>query len=158
MPGRHLIVGSLPKLKVHKLIAKFEKEMSRSLNYVLMPTSEFNYRRSVADKFLMNLLENAMKFRRQEPCYIHISAVRDGHEWVFCVADDGIGIDPQHAQQLFRIFKRLHGDQYEGTGIGLAICKKIVTRHGGRIWIDSTPGRGARFYFTLPAAAELESE
>ncbi len=99
-----------------------------------------------------NLLENAMKFCGEQPPRIHVSAEPQADGWRFCVLDNGIGIDPRQLEQIFRIFKRLHGDHYEGTGIGLAVCKKIVERQGGRIWVESEQGHGAKFYFTLPAA------
>ncbi|RPI19161.1 MAG: PAS domain S-box protein, partial [Acidobacteriales bacterium] len=101
-----------------------------------------------------NLLENAMKFSGEQPPRIHVSAESQADGWCFCVSDNGIGIDRRHLEQVFRIFKRLHGDDYEGTGIGLAVCKKIVERQGGRIWVESEQGHGATFYFTLPAAGE----
>jgi PAS domain S-box-containing protein len=99
-----------------------------------------------------NLLENAMKFRGEQPPRIHVAAEPQADGWRFCVSDIGIGIDSRHLEQIFRIFKRLHGDHYEGTGIGLAVCKKLVERQGGRIWVESEQGHGAKFYFTLPAA------
>jgi signal transduction histidine kinase len=105
-----------------------------------------------------NLVENAIKFRGEAAPQIHVSAERQGEECLFCVSDNGIGIGPQHVEQVFRIFKRLHGDIYEGTGIGLAVCKKIVERQGGRIWVESTLGQGARFYFTLPAPRQRVGE
>jgi chemotaxis family two-component system sensor kinase Cph1 len=98
-----------------------------------------------------NLLSNALKFHGPEPPRIHISARRDGPQWVFSVRDNGIGLDPKQAERIFEVFQRLHTrEKYPGTGIGLAMCKKIVERHGGRIWVESAPGNGATFYFTVP--------
>ena len=92
-----------------------------------------------------------MKFRGAAPCRIHISTQREGTVWRFAVRDNGIGIDPHQAGRLFHVFQRLHTRQeYPGTGIGLAICKKIVEYHHGKIWVESAPGRGATFFFTLP--------
>lgn len=99
---------------------------------------------------LQNLIGNALKFRGQEPPRVHISVTREDHHWRFGVHDNGIGIDPRQASRLFQVFQRLHTQsEYPGTGIGLAICKKIVEQHGGRIWVESQPGQGATFHFTL---------
>jgi light-regulated signal transduction histidine kinase (bacteriophytochrome) len=103
-------------------------------------------------QLLQNLLANALKFRGSEPPRVHVTARKQDSEWQFGVRDNGIGIDPRHASTVFQIFKRLHtSDRYPGTGIGLAVCKRIVERHGGRIWVERNPDQGSTFYFTLPA-------
>jgi light-regulated signal transduction histidine kinase (bacteriophytochrome) len=81
---------------------------------------------------------------------IHVSAESTGQSWVIAIRDNGIGIDPQYFTKIFGLFKRLHGREYPGTGIGLGLCKKIVERHGGRIWVESTAGKGSTFLFELP--------
>ena len=102
-------------------------------------------------QLFQNLIGNAIKFCNQESPRIHVSAEKRDRVWVFSVRDNGIGIDPQHAQRIFEMFKRLHTrEEYPGTGMGLAICKKIVGRHGGHIWVHSQPGEGATFYFSIP--------
>jgi PAS domain S-box-containing protein len=108
-------------------------------------------------QLFQNLISNGLKFRAQEPPCIHISARFYQNQWEFCIRDNGIGIESDYFEQIFVIFQRLHSRQrYGGTGIGLAICKKIVQRHGGKIWLDSIVGKGTEFYFTLPADAPPE--
>jgi light-regulated signal transduction histidine kinase (bacteriophytochrome) len=105
------------------------------------------------EQLFQNLISNAIKYRCTAPPHVEIEARRAHQEWIFSVKDNGIGIDPQYAKQVFGIFKRLHSSEsYSGTGIGLAICQKIVERYGGRIWVESELGKGAAFFFTLPVA------
>jgi two-component system CheB/CheR fusion protein len=98
-----------------------------------------------------NLIANSIKYRSGETPRIEIAAQRDAEGWLFSVRDNGIGIDPQDAERIFGMFKRLHGPDIPGAGIGLALCKKVVERHGGRIWVESETGQGATFKFTIPA-------
>ena len=99
-----------------------------------------------------NLIGNALKYRREEPPHIQIAASRlEGSHWRLSVRDNGQGFNPEHASAIFEPFKRLHGSTVPGSGIGLATCKRVIERLGGRIWADSTPGQGSTFYFTLPS-------
>jgi signal transduction histidine kinase len=103
-------------------------------------------------RLFQNLISNALKFCKAERPIVRIQAEARGGDWVFSVADNGIGIDPQYKDRIFLIFQRLHKQsEYPGTGIGLAVCKRIVERNGGRIWLESEPGKGTTFFFTLPA-------
>jgi len=112
--------------------------------------------RSQIAQLFQNLLGNAARFRSEEPLAVRVEAAREDTHWHFCVTDNGIGIAPDNLDQIFVMFRRLHkSTEYPGTGVGLAIAKKIVERHGGRIWATSQPGEGATFHFTLPCSDEL---
>jgi len=106
-------------------------------------------------RVFQNLISNAIKFCSEEPPRVHISAAQDADEWVFSVRDNGIGIDPQHHERIFTLFQRLHTRrQYPGIGVGATIARVIVQRHGGRIWVESEPGKGSTFYFTISTRGE----
>jgi signal transduction histidine kinase len=114
---------------------------------------------SLITSLFQNLVGNGIKFRSEKPPVVRIAARRDGKFWLFSVADNGIGIEPEFADRIFVIFQRLHDRAaYVGTGIGLAMCRKIVEYYGGRIWLDTTVSEGATFYFTLPAPLEEETD
>ena len=102
-------------------------------------------------QLMQNLIGNGLKYHGKEPPHVHVCAARNGTGWVFSIRDNGIGIPPKQHERIFEIFRRLHGAHaYPGTGIGLAVCRRIVNRHGGRIWVESEPGHGSVFHFTIP--------
>ena len=99
---------------------------------------------------MLNLVSNAIKYRGAEPPRIRITAQTRDDDWLFEVRDNGIGIAPKHHHQVFEIFKRLHDQkEYPGTGIGLAVCRRVIDRHRGKIWVESRPGEGSAFFFTI---------
>ncbi len=130
-------------------VAESLRETGASVTYDRLPQVQMG--EAHLQQVFQNLLSNALKYRNEEIPKIHISAVNLGSAWRFSMRDNGIGIDPQYKEKIFGVFKRLHRDQkYAGTGIGLAICHKVVERYGGRIWVESESGKGATFFFTIP--------
>jgi light-regulated signal transduction histidine kinase (bacteriophytochrome) len=101
---------------------------------------------------LRQLISNSCRFRSKDAPRIHVTSIRQGSEWHFSVRDNGIGFKPSYAGTIFQPFKRLHGKQYPGSGLGLPLAKRIVEQHGGRMWVDSVPGEGSTFWFSLPVA------
>ena len=100
---------------------------------------------------MQNLIGNGLKYHGADPPHVHVSAEQNGNEWTIAVRDNGLGIDAKHHEKIFEIFRRLHTQhKYPGTGIGLAVCRRIVLRHGGRIWLESQEGEGSTFYFSIP--------
>ena len=130
------------------------EESGAEISYANLPTLKAD--RSQLAQVFQNLIGNAIKFRGEEPPRIQVYADELGAEWLLSVSDNGIGMEPEYADRIFVIFQRLvTRDQYPGTGIGLAICKKIVENHGGRIWFESQPGKGTTFFFLMPVAEDV---
>jgi signal transduction histidine kinase len=157
----HSRVGAPPQLEpadcealLRKVLSNFQSAIAEAGAGVTcdpLPVVQADTRQ--LEQVFTNLLSNAIKFRGQDPLRVHISVEERTGEWVFSVQDNGIGLAPRYAGQVFEMFERLHSQaEYPGTGIGLAICKKIIESHHGRIWVDSEEGRGARFSFALPRA------
>jgi len=135
---------------VLKNLSTIIKEKEADITYDALPDVEADSLQ--LRQLFQNLISNALKFSRDGLIpRVEIEAKRHGPHWIFSVTDNGIGIETEYKTKIFEIFQRLHGNKkYSGTGIGLAICKKIVERHGGRIWVSSVPGKGSTFYFSLP--------
>ena len=126
------------------------RESGASVTHDSLPTVHGDYAQVV--RVFQNLIGNSIKYRRdEEPPRIHVTAERDGGHWKLAVRDNGCGFEPEDSERIFGVFQRLQDRNVPGTGIGLAICKRIVEAHGGRIWAESKPGEGAAFFFTLPA-------
>ncbi|MFO7996250.1 MAG: ATP-binding protein [Dehalococcoidia bacterium] len=141
----HVVVQAMANLKIAI------EESGASVSYDVLPTIMADEGQLV--QLFQNLIGNAIKFRREEPPCVHISAQRRNSVVTFSVKDNGIGIKPQHSQSIFEIFRRLHTrEEYPGTGMGLAICRKIVERHGGNISVTSQPGQGSTFHFSVDMA------
>jgi PAS domain S-box-containing protein len=134
-------------------LAEAIRECDAVVTYGALP--QVNMGEAHLQQVFQNLVGNALKYRKEEPPRIHISAAPHGSGWLFSVQDNGIGIELQYKEKIFGVFKRLHRDQkYAGTGIGLAICQRVVGRYGGRIWVESEPGKGSTFFFTIPQEVE----
>jgi light-regulated signal transduction histidine kinase (bacteriophytochrome) len=127
------------------------KESGAEITYDSLPAAPVHS--THLQQLFQNLIGNAIKYRSPDRRpIVHVGAERQGRQWVFSVRDNGIGIEPEYKERIFGLFKRLHtGDEYSGTGIGLAICQRIVERYHGRIWVESEPGQGSTFRFTIPA-------
>lgn len=137
------------KMNLHTAITEAGAEITSD------PLPNVIFDQSQLLQLFQNIMGNAIKYRSKEQPSIHVSASHKGNEWVFSISDNGQGFDPKYADRIFGVFKRLHGRDVPGTGIGLALCKRIVEKHGGRIWAESTPGKGSTFYFSVPVRETL---
>jgi light-regulated signal transduction histidine kinase (bacteriophytochrome) len=126
-------------------------EAEAEITHGLLPAVEMD--EFHLEQVFQNIIGNAIRYRSAARPSIHVDAEREGVCWKFSIRDNGIGIEPEYKEQIFGLFKRLHtASEYPGTGMGLAICQRIVERAGGRIWVESEPGRGSTFFFVLPGA------
>jgi light-regulated signal transduction histidine kinase (bacteriophytochrome) len=147
-PTEEIDAGEVLKTTLHSLGVTIN-ESGASIEATALPRVRMHG--FELEQVFQNLIANSIRYRKDFPPRIKISAVLQGNDWVFSVEDNGIGIEPKFKEQIFGIFKRLHsGAEYPGTGMGLAICQRIIERGGGRIWVDSEPGQGATFHFTVP--------
>jgi PAS domain S-box-containing protein len=148
-------VASVLETAIDELRGVIDQSLAR-IKVDPMPIVRANKNQLV--RLFRNLLGNAIKYRGEHTPEIHVNARSEEGEWIFCVSDNGIGIDPKYQEQIFHPFQRLHGTaEYEGTGLGLAICQSIVQRHNGRLWVESEPNKGSQFYFTLPADVQSQN-
>jgi PAS domain S-box-containing protein len=145
----HRVAVEAPLCRAINNLRASVEEAGASITYDALPTVEGDELQ--LSQLFQNLIGNALKFRSASVPRIHVFAKEAGHEWEFAVQDNGLGIEPAYFERIFMVFQRLHNKgEYPGTGIGLAICKKVVERHGGRIWVESQLGEGSSFRFTLP--------
>lgn len=137
---------------LHKTLMNLEVAVKESgASIVSTPLPRVRMYAFQLEQIFQNLIGNAIRYRSHLPPCIRVAAVRRDREWLFSVQDNGIGIEPQYHEQVFGMFKRLHSAaEYAGTGMGLAICQRAIERAGGRIWVESEPGTGSTFYFTIP--------
>ncbi len=136
-------------------LQKSLEESGATLTHDALPVVIFDQNQLV--QVFQYLITNSVQYRSTEPLKIHISATRQGNEWVLAVVDNGIGFENRYADQIFGAFKRLHGRDFPGTGLGLAFCRRILEYHGGRIWAESEPGKGSTFYFSARGAEAAAS-
>jgi light-regulated signal transduction histidine kinase (bacteriophytochrome) len=145
----HRVAVEAPLCRAINNLRASVEEAGASITYDALPTVEGDELQ--LSQLFQNLIGNALKFRSASVPRIHVFAKEADHEWEFAVQDNGLGIEPAYFERIFMVFQRLHNKgEYPGTGIGLAICKKVVERHGGRIWVESQLGEGSSFRFTLP--------
>jgi light-regulated signal transduction histidine kinase (bacteriophytochrome) len=124
------------------------QESQAAITWGPLPT--VHAERTAMRQLLQNLVGNAIKYRAARPLLVEITAFRRDGYWLFCVKDNGLGIPSEYKLRIFEMFQRLHGEELPGSGIGLAMCQRIVERFGGKIWVESDPGEGSEFYFTIP--------
>ena len=144
---------------MHHIKEKFNKQIAQySAEIIINPLPIISGIRPHIDRLFLNLIDNAFKFRSTKPLAIHIFAIDQKEHWQFHVCDNGIGINNQYHESIFNMFNRLHNhSEYEGSGIGLAVCKEIVHKHKGTISVQSTPNNGSEFIITLPKLFNLDN-
>ena len=142
------------KALVHQVLLDLRRQVEESsVEVICEPLPKITGDKLQLGRLFQNLISNAIKFRSEKPLKIHISARQESEAWIFQVKDNGSGFEPKDKDRIFDMFKRLHGREISGVGIGLATCKKIVERHHGKIWAESGRGNGTAFYFLIPKPA-----